>query len=67
VPDGKGVRTIAPSRFVRWVLDLTPFTHVGLVPAQPFRAGAAAIMVGIGLVAAVAAIRLFERRDLLGA
>jgi ABC-2 type transport system permease protein len=50
-----------------WVLDLTPFTHVGLVPAQPFRAGAAAIMVGSGLVAAVAAIRLFERRDLLGA
>jgi len=50
-----------------WVLDLTPFTHVGLVTAQPFRAGAAAIMVGIGLVAAVGAIRLFERRDLLGA
>jgi polyether ionophore transport system permease protein len=58
-----GSLLVAPN----WVLDLTPFTHVGLVPAQPFRAGAAAIMVGIGLVAAVAAIRLFERRDLLGA
>ncbi len=25
----------------RWLVELTPFAHVGLVPAQPFRAGAA--------------------------
>jgi ABC-2 type transport system permease protein len=51
----------------RWLVDLTPFAHVGLVPAQPFRGGAALIMVGIGLVAALAALGVFRRRDLLGA
>jgi ABC-2 type transport system permease protein len=51
----------------KWLVDVTPFAHVGLVPAQPFRAGAAAIMVAIGLAAAAAAIAVFERRDLLGA
>ena len=49
----------------RWVVDLTPFEHVGLVPAQPFRGEAAAVMIGIGLVAALAALELFRRRDLL--
>jgi ABC-2 type transport system permease protein len=48
----------------KWLADLTPFAHVGLVPTQPFRAGAAAIMIGIGLAAALGA---FRRRDLLGA
>ena len=51
----------------KWVVDLTPFEHVGLVPAQPFRPVAAAIMVGIGLVAALVALDVFRRRDLLGA
>jgi ABC-2 type transport system permease protein len=50
-----------------WLVDLTPFAHVGLVPAQPFRGGAAAIMLAIGLVAALAALGVFRRRDLLGA
>ena len=50
-----------------WLVDVTPFAHVGLVPAQPFRAGAAAVMLAIGAVSALAAIGLFERRDLLGA
>ncbi len=49
----------------RWVVDLTPFEHVGLVPAQSFRGEAAAVMIGIGLVAALAALELFRRRDLL--
>jgi len=40
---------------------------VGLVPAQPFRAGAAAVLVAIGVVTALAAIGVFRRRDLLGA
>jgi polyether ionophore transport system permease protein len=51
----------------KWLVDATPFAHVGAVPVQPFHAGAAAIMVGIGVVAAVAAVAAFERRDLLGA
>lgn len=51
----------------KWLVDLTPFAHVGLVPAQPFRAGAAAVMLGIGLAAALGALAAFRRRDLLGA
>ena len=50
----------------RWLVELTPFEHVGLVPAQPFRIGAAAIMVGIGLLAALAALAAFRRRDSIG-
>lgn len=50
-----------------WLVGLTPFAHVGLVPAAPFRAAAAAIMAAIGLAAALAALAAFRRRDLLGA
>jgi ABC-2 type transport system permease protein len=50
----------------QWLVELTPFEHVGLVPAQPFRATAAIVMLAIAAVAAVAAIRIFERRDLVG-
>jgi polyether ionophore transport system permease protein len=49
----------------KWLVELTPFQHVGLVPAEPFRAGAAAIMLGIGALAALAALALFRRRDLV--
>lgn len=51
----------------RWLLDLTPYQHVGLVPAQPFRAAAAGIMLGIAAGAAASAVALFRRRDLAGA
>jgi len=51
----------------KWLVDATPFAHVGLIPAQPFRAVAALVMVGIGLSCAAAAIAMFERRDLMGA
>jgi ABC-2 type transport system permease protein len=50
-----------------WLLDLTPFAHVGLIPAQPFRADAAAVMLALGAAAATAAIAAFRRRDLIGA
>jgi ABC-2 type transport system permease protein len=50
-----------------WLADLTPFAHVGLVPTQPFRAAAAAVMLAIGTVSALAALGVFRRRDLLGA
>ncbi len=51
----------------RWLVDATPFAHIGFVPAEPFRVGAAAVMLAIGLLGALAAIAAFERRDLLGA
>lgn len=50
-----------------WLLDVSPFRHVGLVPAQSFRAGAAAIMVAIGAAGSLAAVAVFARRDLSGA
>jgi ABC-2 type transport system permease protein len=48
-----------------WLLEATPFAHVGLVPAAPFRTGAAALMVVIALAVMAAAAALFGRRDLL--
>jgi ABC-2 type transport system permease protein len=50
-----------------WLVGLTPFRHIGLVPVQPFRGVAAAVMVAVGLVASTAALGLFRRRDLIGA
>ena len=50
-----------------WVVELTPFAHVGLVPSEPFRAGAAVVLVSIGAVAALAALGLFRRRDVVAA
>jgi len=51
----------------RWLVDLTPFANVAAVPAQHFRAPAAAIMVAIGALAAAAALEAFRRRDTVGA
>ncbi len=51
----------------KWLVEVTPFAHVGLVPTQPFRTGAAAIMLAIGLTAALAGLWAFHRRDLEGA
>ena len=51
----------------KWLVELTPFAHVGFVPTQRFQGGAAAIMVAIGLAAAAVALGMFRRRDLLGA
>jgi ABC-2 type transport system permease protein len=48
-----------------WLANLTPFAHVGLVPTQSFRVGAAAVMLAIGAASALAAIGVFRRRDLL--
>jgi len=50
----------------KWLLDLSPFQHVGLVPAQPFRAGDAIAMLAIAAAAGLAALWLFDRRDLIG-
>jgi ABC-2 type transport system permease protein len=47
-----------------WSLGISPFHQIGLVPAQPFRATAAAIMLAIAVIGALAAVRIFERRDL---
>lgn len=51
----------------KWLVDLTPFKHVAAVPVQAFDAGSAAVMVGIGVAAALASLEAFRRRDVLGA
>ena len=48
-----------------WLVGLSPFEHVGLVPAEPFRAVDAVIMIGIGVAAAAAGLAVFRRRDLI--
>jgi ABC-2 type transport system permease protein len=49
----------------RWVLDLSPFAHVALVPTQPFQPLAAVVMIAIGLLTVSVALIAFDRRDLL--
>jgi ABC-2 type transport system permease protein len=50
----------------RWVVQLTPFAHVGLVPAQSFQVRGAAEMLAIAAATGLAAIWAFARRDLTG-
>ena len=50
-----------------WLLGLSPFHHIGLIPAQPFRAAAAVVMLAVAALAAAAALWAFGRRDLTGA
>jgi len=50
-----------------WLARLSPFAHVALVPAEPFRTGGAALMLAIAAVCPVISIELFKRRDLIGA
>ena len=50
----------------KWLVDATPFAHIGLVPAQPFRAGAALVMLAVAVSSALAATWAFQRRDLIG-
>ncbi len=50
-----------------WTVNLSPFHQVALVPSQDFKATAAVVMLAIAVAASFAAVRLFERRDLVGA
>ncbi len=47
-----------------WLIDVSPFAHLGLAPARSFELGAAGVIIGIGLLAGAAACRLLERRDI---
>ncbi|MGZ4177391.1 MAG: polyketide antibiotic transporter [Solirubrobacteraceae bacterium] len=48
----------------RWLINLSPFAHLGLAPAQPFRLGPVIVMAAIGLAGAGAAAPVLRRRDL---
>lgn len=51
----------------KWLVHLTPFAHVGAVPAQSFRAVPALIMLGIATMSVAVSLVAFTRRDLMGA
>ena len=50
-----------------WLLAVSPFHDIGLVPGEPFEAGAAAIMLALALSVTFAAVTIFRRRDLTAA
>jgi ABC-2 type transport system permease protein len=50
-----------------WLLAASPFHQIGLLPAADFRAVPAAVMLAVGVAAALAALVRFRRRDLVGA
>lgn len=49
-----------------WLVEATPFRHVGLVPVQAFKAPAAAVMLALAAASGLAAAVAFRRRDLAG-
>ncbi|HEY5059818.1 MAG TPA: hypothetical protein VII51_12480 [Gaiellaceae bacterium] len=49
-----------------WLVGLSPFQHIGLIPTQPFRPLAAATMLGLAAAAALTSLWAFGRRDLTG-
>ena len=49
-----------------WLLALSPFHDVGLVPGEPFEPVGAAVLLAIAASATPAALWAFRRRDLVG-
>jgi len=50
-----------------WMLSLSPFHHLATVPAEPFAASAALVMLAIACGLALAGYVLFNRRDVVPA
>jgi ABC-2 type transport system permease protein len=49
-----------------WVLDLSPFTHLGTAPAEPVRVLPVLLMLVLSVVLGVFGVEVFARRDLVG-
>lgn len=49
-----------------WLVKLTPFAHIGLVPERHFQLAAALVMLAAGLACALAALGAFRARDVTG-
>jgi ABC-2 type transport system permease protein len=49
-----------------WLLGVSPFHQIGLIPAASFKAVPAVVMLVIGAIAAAAALVRFRTRDLVG-
>ena len=50
-----------------WIVDLSPFSHLAYVPAQPFAVTSAIVMALIGCTAGACGVAAFSRRDIVGA
>jgi ABC-2 type transport system permease protein len=50
-----------------WVVDLSPFSHLAYVPAEPLAVTPAVVMALIGCLAGACGVVAFARRDLTGA
>ncbi|MFN8160559.1 MAG: hypothetical protein U0R52_05875 [Solirubrobacterales bacterium] len=50
-----------------WVLAVSPFHWLALVPSEPFDPLASVVMASVGVLAALAGLEAFRRRDLVGA
>ena len=48
----------------QWAMDLSPFTHIALVPAEPWAATSGIAMTAVGAALALAGLMTFHRRDL---
>ena len=55
----------AALRWPSWVLDLSPFTHLALVPAQPWAAASGLVITAVGLALLVLGLVAFDRRDVV--
>ena len=49
-----------------WVMNLSPFTHLALVPAVPWAATAGIVMTCLGLALLGVGLLAFQRRDVVG-
>ncbi len=52
-------------RFPSWVIDLSPFSHLGRFPAEPVSWGPLAVVLLAGLSLGAAGLVAFQRRDLI--
>ncbi|QIX27296.1 ABC transporter permease [Nocardioides sp. JQ2195] len=50
--------------FPDWLVDLSPFSHLALVPAQPFEAGSYAGVLAVGALLLLVGVLGLRRRDL---
>ena len=55
----------AALRWPSWVLDLSPFTHLALVPAEPWAATSSLVITAVGLALLVVGLVTFDRRDVV--
>jgi ABC-2 type transport system permease protein len=46
-----------------WALDVSPFTHLAMVPAEPWATASAVVMCALGLALAAVGALAFRRRD----